>query len=170
MADSDDRLAPLRWLAIERAAGDQVGSNRLIEAGLEALLAGVDSPSLPMLAGLTRREEPEASELFDQVLEELGMVPELPGDEDQALLTKAHWWAGLILDGKLDPAEGADLIWWRVAMLLDYPEQLQGIVEGARAASGLADGLASMDEIKSDIIRAARELPARREVAGPERS
>ncbi|MFD5429275.1 hypothetical protein ACFWI9_28040, partial [Streptomyces sp. NPDC127084] len=52
MSNGNERLAPLRWLAIERAAGHQVGSNRLIDAGLEALLAGVDSPSLPLLAGL----------------------------------------------------------------------------------------------------------------------
>jgi hypothetical protein len=31
MSDSEDALAALRWVAIEQASGQQVGSNRLIE-------------------------------------------------------------------------------------------------------------------------------------------
>ncbi|WP_327321316.1 hypothetical protein OG735_01605 [Streptomyces sp. NBC_01210] len=38
-------------------------SDSLIQAGLDALVAGVHSPSLATLAGLLRSEEPEAPEL-----------------------------------------------------------------------------------------------------------
>ncbi|MFF3559397.1 hypothetical protein ACFYXS_05075 [Streptomyces sp. NPDC002574] len=87
----------------------------MIDAGLEALLAGVECPSLALLAGLRKREEPDAPELFAQVLEELGLVPGLPTDSGQALLEMARSWAILIVHGKLDPVEGADMIWWRAS-------------------------------------------------------
>jgi hypothetical protein len=52
----------------------------LIQAGLDALLADVDAPSLALLAGLGRREEHEARELFDHVVDELGLGFEAPTD------------------------------------------------------------------------------------------
>lgn len=70
----DDALKQLSHIARERAFGRHVGSDRLIQAGLDALIAGVESSSLAMLAGLLRSEEPEAPALFDQVLEELGLL------------------------------------------------------------------------------------------------
>ncbi|MEU8852696.1 hypothetical protein AB0C70_42240 [Streptomyces sp. NPDC048564] len=68
----DGALKQLSHIARERAFGRHVGSDRLIQAGLDALIAGVESPSLAMLAGLLRSEEPDAPQLFDQVLDELG--------------------------------------------------------------------------------------------------
>lgn len=55
----DDALQQLSHIAHERAFGRYVGSDRLIQMGLDALMAGVESPSLAMLAGLLRSEEPE---------------------------------------------------------------------------------------------------------------
>ncbi|MFB6963202.1 hypothetical protein ACFCYB_41160 [Streptomyces sp. NPDC056309] len=60
----DDALKQLSHIARERALGRHVGSDRLIQAGLDALIAGVESPSFAMPAGLLRNEEPEASALF----------------------------------------------------------------------------------------------------------
>jgi hypothetical protein len=74
----------------------------LIEVGLNALLAGVDSPYLRLLAGLGRREEPEGPELFARVVEELGLAPGLSGDRDRASWAMARWWAELIVTGRLD--------------------------------------------------------------------
>jgi hypothetical protein len=54
LMNHDDALRQLSNIARERAFGRHVGSDRLIQAGLDALLAGVDSPSLAMLAGLMR--------------------------------------------------------------------------------------------------------------------
>src|SRR5690349_20778884 len=104
MPESDKAVAELRWLAIKRICGDHVGSDQLIDAGLRALLTGVDSQSLRLLAGLGRREEPEAPDLFIQVVDELGLdVPELPADHDQALWVMARWWADLIVGGISTP-------------------------------------------------------------------
>ena len=76
----DDALKQLSQIARERAFGRHVGSDQLIQAGLNALIAEVESPSLAMLAGLRRSEEPEASALFDQVLDELGLLFHPPAD------------------------------------------------------------------------------------------
>ncbi|MFH9762179.1 hypothetical protein ACH4MJ_30555 [Streptomyces anulatus] len=59
----DDALKQLSHIARERAFDRHVGSDRLIQAGLDALISGVESPSLAMLAGLLRSEEPEAPAL-----------------------------------------------------------------------------------------------------------
>jgi hypothetical protein len=167
MPDPQEALDGLRLVAIERAAGIHIGSNRLIEAGLDALLAGLDSPSLRLLAGLGRREEPEAPELFARVVEELGLAPGIPCDHDQALWALARWWAGLIVQGKLDPAEGADLILWRVAAELGHPGQLQEIVAGALAADDwTADWTIPLERIKAQIITASRVFLASQGTVG----
>ncbi|MET7486685.1 hypothetical protein [Streptomyces sp. NPDC005538] len=78
-----------------------MGSDQLIQAGLDALLADVDSPSVPLLAGLARREEPDAPELFDQVVDELGLFFEPPADPTAAKWALAHWPAEQITAGSL---------------------------------------------------------------------
>ncbi|MFE5586367.1 hypothetical protein [Kitasatospora sp. NPDC056531] len=161
MTDREDALNSLRWLAVESASGYRAGSDRLIAAGLDALLRGVDSPSLPLLAGLGRNEEPDAPELFTKVLEELDLVPDLPADRDQALWAMARWWAGLIVDGKLDPLTGADLIWWRVAMELGYPGELQGLVNGAVNGDDWNENWdIPLEQIKGEIVEAAHAFLA----------
>ncbi|WP_262061681.1 hypothetical protein [Streptomyces sp. STR69] len=127
----DEALKQLSHIAHERAFGRHVGSDRLIQAGLDALMAEVDSPSLAMLAGLLRSEESEAPALFDQVLEELGLLFRPPGDPGAAKWAMADWIAGQIADGTLDPATGTHLIWSDIAYELGYPEELQSLVSCA---------------------------------------
>jgi len=159
-------LKQLRTLVQARALGRHVGSDRLIQAALDALLADVDSPSLPLLAGLGRREEHEAQELFDHVTEELGIGFEAPADPTAAKWALAYWLATQIVDGSLDPATGADLIWAEAAMDLGYPNELEPVVT---CAIQLADWNESWDipleQLKEEALRAARELVERR---GPE--
>ena len=111
--ETRDAIRTLRIVAIGRLVGRHVGSDRLIQLGLDALLAGVDVPSLPLLAGLTRAEEPDAQELFDRVAAELELVPDdlpiLPIPRAWALVL---WWAQLIVDGTLDVRTGGDYIYW----------------------------------------------------------
>ncbi|MER7516460.1 hypothetical protein [Streptomyces sp. NPDC126499] len=127
-----DALQQLHHLAKERAFGRHVGSDRLVQAGLDALLAGVSSPSLALLAGLTRSEEPDAPPLFDLVLEELGLSFRAPDDPRAALWAEVTWVAEQIVDGTLDPAAGADLIWAELSDRLGHPEALGELVDRGR--------------------------------------
>ncbi|KQX56294.1 MULTISPECIES: hypothetical protein [unclassified Streptomyces] len=124
----DEAIQQLRELGRARVFGRHVGSDRLVRAGLDALTAGVDSPSLALLAGLLRSEEPEAPELFDQVLDELGLLYRPPAGFRAARWDTAYWIAGQIVDGTLDPASGAQLIWAEVAEDLGQPEDLRPLV------------------------------------------
>lgn len=71
-------LEPLELCALRGVAGTMVGWDQLIAAAPDALLSGADSPALRQLAGLTRSEEPDAQDLFDQTVEELGIASTLP--------------------------------------------------------------------------------------------
>ena len=118
--DRDAAVQELRTAAISRLVGHEVGSDKLILLGLDALLAGIDTPSLPLLAGLTRGQEPEAGELFDRVLEELQLVPvDLPDERTARKWALVRWWARLIVDGVLDVHTGGELIYWHGRELLD---------------------------------------------------
>jgi hypothetical protein len=164
----DEAVDRLHRLGRRRAFHHDIGSDRLIQAGLDALLAGVDSPSLPLLAGLTRREEPEARALFDQVLRELGLFFEAPGDPVAARSALVHWLAGQITDGHLDPAEGALMIWHEVGWEPDRPAGLEEIVHCAVALDDWDEGWSvTRESLKRDVVAAARDLLARCPSADP---
>lgn len=159
----------LRLLAIEQVTG-AVGSDRLIRAGLDALVAGVDSPSLSLLAALTRAEEPDARQLFAQVIDELALAPELSADPTTRRWQLVRWWAHLIVAGDLDPYLGGDLIWrqdW-----CEYPDALQAIVAATCRYEDLISSYlvgdtareATATELAAQIIEEARKLLA---VPGP---
>lgn len=57
--------------AIRQQLDGFVRADLLIEAAVRAVALGVESPSLYELAGLARREEPEAQEVFRRVTDEL---------------------------------------------------------------------------------------------------
>ncbi|MFD4560884.1 hypothetical protein ACFWP5_42320 [Streptomyces sp. NPDC058469] len=159
----EEAMAQLGRLARSRAFGCHVGSDQLIRAGLDALLADVDSPSLPLLAGLARKDEPEAPELFGQVLDELGLSFEPPADPTAAKWAHAHWLAEQISDGSLDPATGAELIWTEVAEALDYPDTLQPIVDCAISLADRDDDrTVSFEALRFDALQAARDLLSNR--------
>lgn len=133
---------------------------RLVQLGLDALLAGIESPSLPLLAGLARAEHPQARELFALVLEERGLLPLTPEDLAEARWTAARWWAGQIVACRLDPVHGAKLIHEEAAAELDYPDALQPIVDLARPG-GLSSGRPQdRQHIRDRITSAARDLLA----------
>ncbi|MEU4099114.1 hypothetical protein AB0F16_00425 [Streptomyces tanashiensis] len=155
----DDALKQLSHIARERAFGRHVGSDRLIQAGLNALIAGVESPSLAMLAGLLRSEEPEAPALFDQVLEELGMLFRPPADPRAAKWALACWIAGQIADGSMEPATGTHLIWADVAYDLGYPEELKPLVRCAHDLDGWEESWGvSLEELNREAVEAAKQF------------
>ncbi|MER6098487.1 hypothetical protein ABT154_22040 [Streptomyces sp. NPDC001728] len=159
----DEAIQQLRHLGRQRAFGWHVGSDRLIQAGLDALLAGVDTPSLALLAGLLRSEEPEARELFDKVLDELGLLYRPPADPRAARWDMAYWIAGQIVDRTLDPAEGAQLIWAEVASDLGHPQDLRPLVAyGLLLEDRTEEGNVSLESLQAETIEeAARFLRER---------
>ena len=123
-----DSADSLRVIAIRQTLGEVVGADVLIAAGLDALLQGLDTPSLRELAGLTRAEESEAQELFRAVADELDLTPSLPADPRSARWELVRWWCTEIVDGRVRPEIGGRLIWLRGWNELDHPDALQPIV------------------------------------------
>lgn len=159
MASHDEALERLSHIARERAFGRHVGSDQLIQAGLDALIAGVESPSLVMLAGLFRSEEPEAPALFDQVLEELGLGFRPPADPRAAKWAMAYWIAGQIADGTLDPAVGTHHIWADIAYDLGYPQELEPLVHCAHNLDGWEESWGvSVEELNREAVEAAKQF------------
>lgn len=153
----DDALKQLSHIARERAFGRHVGSDRLIQAGLDALIAGVDSPSLAMLAGLLRSEEPEAPQLFDQVLDELGLLFHAPSDPRAAKWAMAYWIAGQIADGSLHPAVGTHHICADIDYDLGHPGELEPLVRCAHFLAGWEESWGvSIEELNREAVAAAK--------------
>ena len=116
---------------------------------LKALEQGKDSPSLRMLAGLTRNDMDRAKMLFEQSLAELSL--EIP-DSRVAVHRLARDVARRILNGSIGSHEGSKQI-WNLSVILDErfpeldtfvyaaseweerPEDWAVFVEGVRAAA-----------------------------------
>lgn len=120
-----DPVEELRMLAIRQRLDGVVRADLLIEAAVRAVTRGVDSPSLPCLAGLTRQEEPEAQNLFRAVVGELGIAPPEPTEGRWELV---RWWCREIVGGRLRPEVGGRLIWFEGWQELGYPDCLQPLV------------------------------------------
>jgi hypothetical protein len=121
-------LRDLRAIAIREALGEIVGADVLIDTALRALLDGVDSQSLPLLAGLSRREEGDAHDLFREVVAELDLAPPAPIDATIARWQLVRWWCEAISEGTLEPEVAGRLIWFRGWIELDFPNSLRPIV------------------------------------------
>lgn len=156
---SVDPIQQLRMAAISERLGDTVGSDQLIRAALDAVLAGVDSPALVELAGLGRSEEPEAHDLFARVIDQLEIAPTLPDDPAAARWELVRWWCQLIVDQKLAPEVGGQLIWFEGFNKLDYPDTLQPLVGWVSEWDDWTEDWNVPRDVFSDrIIDAAKQL------------
>lgn len=112
-------------LGIRQRLDGLVRADVLIEAAVRAVSQGVDSPSLSLLAGLTRTEEPDAQELLRAVLPELSLtLPAPPADRWELV----RWWCLEIVAGRTRPEVGGQVIWEEGFDELGYPDRLQPIV------------------------------------------
>lgn len=121
-------LRDLQVIAVREALGEIVGSDVIIETALRALLEGVDSPTLPLLAGLGRSEEGEAHDLFRRVVDELDIAPPSPVDSQASRWDLVRWACEAIVEGTVSPEMGGNIIWYDGWHELGYPDSLQGIV------------------------------------------
>ena len=158
-----EALTDLRMLALERALGRHVSAAQLIQAGLVALVLDADTPSLRLLAGLGRTEEPEAAGLFGQVLDELGLLADLPTAEPEIRWELARWWLTLIVQDSIHPATGADLLGHEVWSQLGHPDTLLPIVSAGIGYDDWSPAFAdSQETIAARIVTEAGRL-----LAGP---
>ncbi|MFC9602532.1 hypothetical protein ACFTTN_03610 [Streptomyces niveus] len=112
-----------------------------------------------MLAGLLRSEEPEAPALFDQVLEELGLLFHPPADPRAAKWAMSYWIAGQIADGTLGPATGTRLIWADITYDLGYPEELEPPVHCAHNLDGWEEGWGvSLEDMNREAVEVAKQF------------
>ncbi|SEP49290.1 hypothetical protein [Amycolatopsis saalfeldensis] len=114
----------LAALAVDRLAGRAVYSGDLVDAGGRALVEGVDSPSLPELAGLGR-DDADAPDVFARVVHELGI--ELPADATAARWQLLGESLGAMVRGEATPAKSSGPV-VEFDRLLGYPGVLRELV------------------------------------------
>jgi len=143
--------------ALEWAAGSD--GQLLVDAAAEALVEGVDSLTLRMLAGAPRASaDEEANELAPRVFEELGLsIPERLSSD--AMLAVAPLRAAACLRGDITPRDLAAQM-WRIYITTDYATELDGFASFDDAYDLVADGSipGHSEHIDADVLAAARRL------------
>lgn len=149
----------------------------LVDVAVEALVAGLDSPALAELAGADPRDAHDVHGLFVTALGELGLA--WP-DERTALWQLVRSTARQIVDGEIDPYDGAAWIRWHAAHDLE-PEGDLRVFTGLASTyedlpaddaplpltwprSATDDLTGPRDRLRRDIVRAAEDLLARAEL------
>ncbi|MEV4489623.1 hypothetical protein AB0K04_05835 [Micromonospora coxensis] len=144
-------MIDMRDVGVRVLAGD-LASEELPMVAAQALAEGLDSPSLRVLAGLSRGEYREARELLDQVVDELGL-PELP-DEDQAVWEVVVSYARRLVSGGIVPVDGAHAI-AAYGGSLEFPEPLATI---AFLVDLWEDNAAERAQLEQDMAREAEAM------------
>ncbi len=156
MTEIDLCRSTLRELAIDRLAGRDVRTSHLVEAGLDAIVAGLDAPSLGLLAGLGSSAGDAVDEAFGQVIDELGL--ELPADATAARWLLIHGWLIAMVEGDLTPAAGGALV-SEVGELLGSPAELRGITRwSAMLDKWIPTDLTPRDVCEVPILEESAEL------------
>lgn len=126
-------------------------TEELSDMATQALVEGLDSPSLAELAGLPRGDVREARDLFLAAMEEFDVpAPQPPGDR----LALARFIAKEIVDGSIVPADGAWLIGWHCW----EPDRSASLAIFMGLASMCEDDPEHLSEYEQKIRREAHEL------------
>jgi hypothetical protein len=149
---ADDRLTRVAALLVL----EKQPTEELHEVATEALVRGLDSPSLRELAGTPASDVRDARDLFWQAMSELDIAR--PTRHQAGWLLVAAW-AHDIVDGRVAPYEGARRIWWEGWEELDRPAELTVFVA---LASEWEDHESHRDQYEHDIREAASNLLASR--------
>lgn len=103
-------------MAAWRLAAGNLASEDLPDIATAALVRGLDSPALRVLAGQSRNDVRDSMDLFRTALAELGM--DLP-DADSAHWCLARRTAAAIVAGLIEPGQGATDLWLAKLRVLD---------------------------------------------------
>lgn len=142
----------LTFLAAEMTLGASEPA-ALPGAALRALEAGLDSPGLRTLAGLSRAELGEAAQLFGRVLVELELPLMTPRD---AVMLLARVSAADLASGRVTPYEAAKRIW---ELTLRVPDiRLPELDPFIYAASEWADRPHDHELFSKGILREAQGI------------
>jgi hypothetical protein len=147
-------VEPLEVAGWRLVTGD-LRSEDLPELGTDALVRGLDSPALRLLAGQSPADVRDSRDLFARALVELGI--DLP-EYDAAVWSLVRLTARDIVDGTVTPATGANEIWRRGYHRVAERGDLRIFVG---LASRLDDHPEDRTAIELDILAGAKELLAR---------
>ncbi|WDM16015.1 hypothetical protein J3S85_33680 [Streptomyces lavenduligriseus] len=152
-ADDLQDLAVL-WSIGEARAQD------VVEVACAALVAGLDSPTLRVLAGCTRAEaEYDVPDLLPVVLDELGLVF-YPRDSEAGREAAARALAHQLLAGRLTPRELALRIHQRFGHQLSLAERLAELDDEYDIVEYGDRTLAQLDaEVTAEAQRLAHDRP-----------
>ena len=141
---------PLEVAAWQMATGS-LASEKLPDIATDALVRGLDSPALRMLAGQLRNDVRDSADLFRTALEELGI--DLP-DVDTAQWCLARLTAADIVAGRVSPGQGATNLWLIYLRVMDSGDLRIFVGLG----SELDDHPEDEKEIAAQIISEAQAL------------
>ena len=128
-----------------------IHTDDLPSIAIQALSSRIESKSLVQLAGLSREELPEARDLFERSLGELGCKDMSKTD---ALKYYAKKVSTLILETKITPLEGARRIWQ--ATLKSGSNEFHDLDGFIYAASEIEDRPKDKSLFEKGIIEEAR--------------
>ena len=164
MTDQLDSLDVFREAAIAWAAGGR--GEPLVHAAAEALVAGLDSPTLRVLAGTPHSfADEEAAQLAPATFAELGLDIE-PSLSSAALIEGARQLARSFLAGHVDARQLTRLL-AGLYVQADYPAELNTWMGFDDYYDMVRDGViaGSVDAIDADVADAARDLATGRQRA-----
>lgn len=130
----------------------ELRSEHLPELAANALVRGLDSPSLRILAGQRPADVRDSADLFERALDELGFTVPAP---DEAAWSLARVTAQQIGEGVISPVAGADEIWRSAFHRVEDSGDLRIFIG---LASTLHDHPEDLAVIESEIVAAAKEL------------
>ncbi|MBZ5567890.1 MAG: hypothetical protein LAN64_08575 [Acidobacteriia bacterium] len=127
----------------------------LPEIAQRALERGFDGPSIRFIAALNGPTLREISHTLSQFFDELGTVSTSQKD---AALTLSRAIAEDICEGRLDPYEGANVIWRRIYHKVGEPVELLPFVG---LGSEYEDNPYLRTKLAADIVEAAKSFCAK---------
>jgi hypothetical protein len=138
-------------LSAARIVLGSLTTDALPEAAAQALAAGLDSPSLRVLAASSTRLEPDLLDNFKKALSELGVS--FPSREQAGLLLARNI-AERVLAGSIRPYEGAKAIW---ALYASFPKP-KSLIQFVGLASEWEDHPSARIEIEKEIVEICRSF------------